>query len=589
MQRQGRLPASASIACMARLKELLSQRLAPAFAALAGEPVDPVVRRSQRADFQADGALALARRLGRDPRELATGILRQARLEDVCSSVEVAGPGYLNMTVDNDLLGRMLAEMSNDDRLGVPTTDSRETVIVDYSSPNAAKEMHVGHLRSTIIGDAAVRTMEWLGHTVIRQNHLGDWGTPFGMLIEHMLDIGETEASHELSVGDLGGFYKAARKKFDADPSFQERARRRVVLLQSGDEATHRLWSVLVERSMEYFMAVYDRLGVRLTKADFVGESYYNGQLESVVDELDRLGLLQESEGARCVFPEGFTNRQGEPLPLIVQKRDGGFGYAATDLAAIRHRLRTLGGTRLLYVIGLPQQQHLEMLFEAAREAGWLAPPARAEHIGFGSVLGADGRLLRSRAGNPIKLSDLLDEAVGRAAAAVAEKNPSLDQETRFAVAQTVGIGAVKYADLSTDRAKDYVFDYERMLSFDGNTAPYLQYAHARICSIFRRAEIQPPHAASRVVVSEPAERALAIELLEFSTVLGDVAESLEPHRLTNYLYGLATAFTAFYERHPVLRAEGEVRLGRLVLCDVTARVLAVGLGLLGITTPDRM
>jgi arginyl-tRNA synthetase len=574
---------------MASIKELLSERLAPAFAAVAGEPADPVLRRSQRADFQANGALALARRLGRDPRELAAEILRHARLEDVCASVEVAGPGYLNLTVDDDLLGRMLAELGRDDRLGVPTAASPETAVVDYSAPNAAKEMHVGHLRSTIIGDAAVRILEWLGHTVIRQNHLGDWGTPFGMLVEHLLDVGETEASHELSVGDLGGFYKAARKKFDADPAFRERARRRVVLLQGGDETTLRLWSVLVERSIEHFMAIYDRLGVRLAKADFVGESYYNGQLGSVVDELDRLGLLRESEGAQCVFPEGFTNRHGEPLPLIVRKRDGGFGYAATDLAAIRHRIRTLGGTRLLYVIGLPQQQHLEMLFEVAREAGWLAPPARAEHIGFGSVLGADGRLLRSRAGDPIRLSDLLDEAVARAAAAVAEKNPSLDQETRLAVARAVGIGAVKYADLSTDRTKDYVFDYDRMLSFDGNTAPYLQYAHARICSIFRRAGIQPPRPAGGVVLAEPAERALAIDLLEFGGVLGDVATSLEPHRLTNYLYGLATGFTTFYERHPVLRAEGEVRTGRLVLCDVTARVLAVGLGLLGIATPDRM
>jgi arginyl-tRNA synthetase len=574
---------------MASIKDLLSERLAPAFAAVAGEPADPVVRRSQRADFQANGALALARRLGRDPRELAAEVLRHARLEDVCSSVEVAGPGYLNLTVDDGLLGRMLAEVARDDRLGVPATASPETAVVDYSAPNAAKEMHVGHLRSTIIGDAAVRVLEWLGHTVIRQNHLGDWGTPFGMLVEHLLDIGEAEGSRELSVGDLDGFYKAARKKFDADPAFRERARRRVVLLQHGDETTLRLWRVLVEQSMEHFMAIYERLGVRLAKEDFVGESYYNGQLQSVVDELDRLGLLHESEGAWCVFPEGFSNRDGEPLPLIVRKRDGGFGYAATDLAAIRHRIRDLGGTRLLYVVGLPQRQHLAMVFEAAREAGWLVPPARAEHVGFGSVLGADGKLLRTRSGDPVRLIDLLDEAVARAAAAVAEKNPSLDPETRSTVAQAVGIGAVKYADLSTDRTKDYVFDYDRMLSFDGNTAPYLQYAHARICSIFRRAGVRPPRPADGVVVSEPAERALAIELLEFGGVLGDVAESLEPHRLTNYLYGLATGFTTFYERHPVLRAEGEVRTSRLVLCDVTARVLAVGLGLLGITTPDRM
>jgi arginyl-tRNA synthetase len=574
---------------MTSLTELLSQRLAAAFAAVGGEPVDPVLRRSQRADFQANGALALGRRLGRDPRELAGAVLRRAQLEGICSSVEVAGAGYLNLTVDDALLGRLLAEIAQDDRLGAPRTDSPEVVVIDYSSPNAAKEMHVGHLRSTIIGDAVVRVLEWLGHTVIRQNHLGDWGTPFGMLIEHLLDIGEVEASRALSVGDLDGFYQAARKKFDADPSFQERARRRVVLLQRGDAATRRLWEVLVERSKAYFLAVYRRLEVRLTKDDFVGESDYNDQLDSVVDELGRLGLLQQSDGAQCVFPEGFTNRHGEPLPLIVRKRDGGFGYPATDLAAIRHRIRDLGGTRLLYVVGLPQQQHLEMLFQVACEAGWLVPPARAEHVGFGSVLGADGKLLRSRAGSSVKLTDLLDEAVARAAAAVAERNPSLDEETRLAVAQAVGIGAVKYADLSTDRTNDYVFDYARMLAFDGNTAPYLQYAYARIRSIFRRAGANPPRAGGALAVFEPAERALAIELLEFSTVLQSVAESLEPHRLANYLYGVSTAFTAFYERCPVLRAEGEVRQSRLVLCDLSARSLALGLRLLGITAPDRM
>lgn len=574
---------------MTHLEELLGQRLAAGFAAVAGESVDPVLRRSQRADFQANGALALGRRLGRDPRQIADEVLRNTRLEDLCATAEVAGPGYINLVVDNRLLGRLLAAMAPDARLGVPITASPETVVVDYSAPNTAKEMHVGHLRSTIIGDAAVRLLEWLGHTIVRENHVGDWGTPFGMLIEHLLDVGEAEASHELSVGDLDGFYKAARRKFDHDPGFQERARRRVVLLQRGDAETRRLWERLSEQSMQYFMTVYDRLGVRLTKADFVGESYYNDQLESVVDELDQLGLLRESEGAECVFPKGFTNRDGEPLPLIVRKRDGGFGYTATDLATIRHRVRDLGATRLLYVVGLPQQQYLAMLFEAAREAGWLTPPVRAEHVGFGSVLGTDGKLLRSRAGRAVKLIDLLDEAVARAAAAVAERNPSLDEQTRSEVAQAVGIGAVKYADLSTDRTKDYVFDYDRMLAFDGKTGPYLQYAHTRIRSIFRRAGIDAPGVAGAVTVSEPAERDLALELLQFGEVLEGVAKSLEFHRLASYLYELSTAFTAFYESCPVLRAEGEVRQSRLVLCDLSARVLALGLGLLGITAPDQM
>ena len=573
---------------MADVEELLSRRLGPAFDAVAGESVSPAVRRSQHADFQADGALAVGRKLGISPREAAERVLRQADLSDLCSRVEVTGPGFISLTLADEVLGGLVAEIAGDDRLGSPLTDAPETVTVDYSAPNAAKEMHVGHLRSTIIGDAVVRILHWRGHTVIRQNHIGEWGTPFGMLIEHLIDIGETEAAQELAVGDLNRFYQAARKKFDADDAFKDRARGRVVLLQSGDPDTLRLWEILVAESKAYFLAVYDRLGVLLNEQDFFGESFYNDQLQSVVDELDRLGLLRLSDGALCVFPAGFKNRQGEPLPLIVQKTDGGFGYAATDLATIRRRLRVLGATRLLYVVGLPQRQHLEMIFETAREAGWLVPPARAEHVGHGSILGEDGKILRTRAGASVKLIDLLDEAIARATAIVAEKNPALDEQARSHVAQAVGIGAVKYADLSTQRSKDYVFDYDRMLSFDGNTAPYLQYAHARICSIFRRSGLEPPDA-KHVIVAEPAERALAIELLAFAGVVTEVAGDLECHRLAQYLYGLASAFTDFYERCPVLRAEGEVRTSRLVLCDLTARVLKLGLGLLGIAAPDQM
>jgi len=573
---------------MADVEELLSRRLAPAFDAVAGESVSPAVRRSQHADFQADGALALGRKLGISPRAAAEQVLQQADLSDLCSRVEVTGPGFISLTLADEVLGGLVAEIAGDDRLGSPLADAPETVTVDYSAPNAAKEMHVGHLRSTIIGDAVVRILHWRGHDVIRQNHIGEWGTPFGMLIEHLIDIGETEAAQELAVGDLNRFYQAARKKFDADDAFKDRARGRVVLLQSGDPATLRLWEILVTESKAYFLTVYERLGVLLTEQDFFGESFYNDQLQSVVDELDQLGLLQVSDGARCVFPAGYKNRQGEPLPLIVQKTDGGFGYAATDLATIRRRLRVLGATRLLYVVGLPQRQHLEMIFETAREAGWLVPPARAEHVGHGSILGGDGKILRTRAGASVKLIDLLDEAVARATAIVAEKNPALDEQAREHVAQAVGIGAVKYADLSTQRSKDYVFDYDRMLSFEGNTAPYLQYAHARICSIFRRSGLEPPDA-KHVIVAEPAERALAIELLAFAGVVTEVAGTLECHRLAQYLYGLASAFTDFYERCPVLRAEGEVRTSRLVLCDLTARTLKLGLGLLGIAAPDQM
>ncbi|MCW6003482.1 arginine--tRNA ligase [Micromonospora sp. CPCC 205371] len=574
---------------MATLEKLLQDRLASAFEAVAGVPADPSVRRSQHADFQADGALALARQLGRKPRDIAADVVQRARLDDLCASVEISGPGFINLTVANDAIAPLLAAMNRDERLGVQSVAAPDTVVVDYSAPNVAKEMHVGHLRSTVIGDAAVRVLEWLGHRVIKANHLGDWGTPFGMLIEHLLDIGETEAAHELSLGDLNTFYQAARTKFDADDTFKERARTRVVALQSGDEQTRRMWRLLVDESEKYFLAVYDRLDVCLTEKDFFGESFYNDMLIPVVEELDRLGLLRESDGAKVVFPEGFTNRDGDPLPIIVRKRDGGFGYGATDLAAIRYRTQELAATRLLYVVGLPQQQHFEMVYEVAREAGWLRPPARAAHIGFGSVLGPDGKIFRTRAGDTIKLVDLIDEAVARAAALIEEKNPDLDESTRAEVAQMVGIGAIKYADLSNDRTRNYVFDWKRMLSFDGNTAPYLQYARARILSIFRRGEVTPMRDLATITVAEPAERALAIELLAFEGVVSEVAESLEFHRLALYLYGVATAFTAFYEKCPVLKADDRVRESRLALSDLTARVLGRGLGLLGIGTPDRM
>ncbi|MEV0609163.1 arginine--tRNA ligase [Polymorphospora rubra] len=578
------------------LEKLLADRLAPAFAAVtatAGDagpdgPVDPTVRRSQHADFQSDAALSLARRLHRAPRDIAAEVLRRAELADLCAVAEVSGPGFVNLTVADDVLGSLLSTMAADDRLGVVAATDPQTVVVDYSGPNVAKEMHVGHLRSTVIGDAAVRLSGWLGHTVVRANHLGDWGTPFGMLIEHLLDLGESTAADELSVGDLDSFYRAARVKFDADDAFRERARRRVVALQGGDELTLRLWRLLVAESERYFLSVYGRLDVTLTAADFQGESRYNDQLAPVVEELDRAGLLRDSGDAACVFPAGFTGRDGQPLPVIVRKRDGGYGYGTTDLAAVRHRIADLDATRLLYVVGAPQRQHFEMVFAVAREAGWLKPPVTAEHVGFGSVLGADGRMLRSRAGGTVKLVDLLDEAVRQAAELARAKNPDLDEAAVAEVARAVGIGAVKYADLSTDRIKDYVFDWQRMLSLDGNTAPYLQYAHARIRSIFRRAGTGVP-ADAPIVVGDPAERALAIELLGFEAVVTTVGRTLEFHRLAGYLHTVATTFSGFYERCPVLRADGPVRDSRLALCDLTARVLRQGLYLLGITTPDRM
>jgi arginyl-tRNA synthetase len=443
-------------------------------------------------------------------------------------------------------------------------------------------------MRSTVIGDATARLMTFLGHDVRRANHTGDWGTPFGMLIEHLLDVGETEAAHELSVGELDTFYQAARVKFDSDAAFAERSRRLVVALQSGDESTLRLWRLLVKESARHLNAVYQLLDVTLTDADLYGESFYNDQLGTVVEELDRHGLLRDSDGAMCVFPAGFTGRDGQPLPIIVRKRDGGYGYGATDLAAIRHRTRDLKASRLLYVVGTPQHRHLEMVFQTAREAGWLVEPARAAHIGFGLVLGANGKKLASRSGGTVKLADLLEEAVQRAAAIVAEKNPTLDATTQAEVAHAVGVGAIKYADLSSDRTNDYVFDWDRMLATTGDTAAYLQYTNARVRSIFRRGGVEPDRAA-RIVIGHPAEHALVLELLGFPTVVDDVAESLRFHRLTGYLQALASAFTTFFDQCPVLKADGAVRASRLALCDLTGRTITRGLDLLGITAPAIM
>lgn len=547
---------------------------------------DPVLRPSQHADFQANLALPLGKRLGRPPRQIAEALVAALAPGDLIDKTEIAGPGFINIWVEKAWLSRALAGAARAN-LGLEPASRTETVAIDYSSPNVAKEMHVGHLRSTIIGDALGRVLEARGHRVVRQNHLGDWGTPFGMLIEHMLDGGAESAEH--SVRDLNAFYRAARQKFDEDPSFAERARRRVVLLQGGDEATLGLWRRLVDASKSYFREVYALLGIALSDSDIAAESLYNPLLPGVVQELRDKGLAVDSEGAVCVFPPGFSGREGEPLPLIIQKQDGGYGYATTDLAAVRYRVEKLGASRIIYVVGSPQAQHLAMVFEVAKLAGWLPPEARAEHVAFGSVLGADKKMLKSREGESTRLIDLLEEAVSRARAIVAEKNPALADDEKDAIARAVGIGAVKYADLSSDRIKDYVFDWDRMLAFEGNTAPYLQYAHARIRSIFRKAEaeVPPPDA---IVVAEPAEKALALGLLAFPTVVDDVATTLHPHKLCGYLFELATAFSTFYESCPVLKAAtpGE-RASRLALSDLTARIIERGLGLLGIQAPDRM
>jgi arginyl-tRNA synthetase len=565
--------------------------LAPAFAEVAGrDGVDPVVRPSDRADAQVNGALALAKELGRTPRDVAQAVIDTGVLDGVCSSVEVAGPGFVNLVFDDEFLARELAAVAPDDRLGVAVATHAHTVVVDYSAPNVAKEMHVGHLRSTIIGDALARMLGFAGHRVIRENHIGDWGRPFGMLIEHLLDIGEEAAAEAASMGDLDGFYKAATAKFEASEDFQARARQRVVLLQSGDPETREHWTQLVAMSTRYFNTAYRRLGVLLTDDDIAAESRYQPLMPRVVERLEQAGLLVESEGADVVFPPGFTNREGEPLPLIIRSSAGGFNYATSDLACVLDRVERIGADLMLYVVDAGQSQHFQMVFAVARMAGLMTDSAEAVHVPFGVVLGEDRKRLRSRSGDSVKLIELLDEAVERATEAIAEKNPDLTADERAIVAQSVGIGALKYADLSNDRIKDYVFDWDRMLAFEGNTAPYLQYAHARICSIFRRADIDRPDVRSAaIVLGTPQERTLAQRVLALPSALDDSLSSFSPHKLCGYLFDLSQDFTAFYEHCPVLRADEPLRTSRLALCDLVARTIAHGLGLLGIEAPEQM
>lgn len=547
------------------------------------------MRPSDRADYQANGVMALAKLLGRPPRELAQQIADAADLEGL-ASIEVAGPGFLNLTLDAAFLASAVEEVDRDGRLGVPGASERHRVALDYSSPGVGKELHVGHLRGTVIGDSLGRVLRFYGHEVIPRNHLGDWGTPFGMLIEHLRDLGADASAEGFSVGDLDAFYKAAREKFDIDASFAERSRQRVVALQHGDKEALGLWQVLVNESIRHFDAVYRLLDIRLQPEDVAGESSFNDQLDSVVEDLERTGLLVESDGALCVFPEGFLNREGDPLPLIVRKRDGGYGYAATDLAALRDRVDRLGCDRLYYVVGAPQSQHFEMVFRVARAAGWVPESVVTAHIAFGSILGEDHKMLKTRSGETPRLVDLLHEAIERAGAALDERGATYEEGERAHLAETIGIGAVKYADLSTERLRDYVFDWDRMLSFEGDTGPYLTYAHARIRSIFRRLGTDGADTTARVVLAEPQERALALELLRFPEALDTTLEWYAPHRLAGYLFGLAQAFTSFYEACPVLRAPDDaVRQSRLVLCDATARTLALGLSFLGIAAPERM
>ncbi len=566
----------------ALVQQALADELGAEFAA-----ADPLIRPSAFADYQSNVAMSLSRQLGRAPRDIAGPVAARLAADGAVASAEVSGPGFINITLSDDWIAAQSSAQLADPRLGVSMAEPVQRVVVDYSGPNVAKELHAGHLRPTVVGDAIARVLDHLGHDVVRAAHLGDWGTNFGQLLEHAIDIGEQATYDELAAGEFTAFYQAARAKFDRDPIFADRSRKRVVQLQAGEPDTMRLWQMLVDDSMEYLQKIYARLDISLTAADMAPESFYNPMLGDVCDELESKGLAVMSDGALCVFPPGFTGRDGRPVPLMLRKSDGGYGYDSTDAAAIRYRLTELGATRIIYVVGSEQHQHLEMIFELARQAGWLVPPATAEHAVIGLMTGPGGQRLQTRSGEQVKLATLIDEAVDRAATVIADRYD--DAAQRRQIAEAVGIGALKYGDLSVARDSGYVLDFDRLLALTGNTGPYLQYATARIRSIFARAGLDPAAASGPIVLGTAAERGLALRLLGFGRAVTDVAANAEPHKLAGFLFELASSFTTFYAQCPVLTAEGETRQSRLALSALTLQVLVTGLGLLGIPVPERM
>ena len=583
---------------LADIQTILSGRFASAIIAVLGDKyaaTDPLLKVSSNpkfGDYQANVAMGLGRQLKTKPRVLAEQIVENLDLEDICEDPQVAGPGFINLIFRSDFLIHQLQSLAGDKHLGVVRAESPQSVVIDYSGPNVAKEMHVGHIRSTIIGDCITRVLDALGHRVIRQNHLGDWGTQFGMIIEYLVDQGlEPHTPLPLDIPDLDEFYRLAKLQFDADEGFANRARRRVISLQQGDTDTAWFYAQLVSESQKHFRQVYQRINVGLTDNDVRGESAYNETLPQVISALDAGGHLEQSQGARVVFPDGFKDRNGDPLPLIVQKSDGGYLYATTDLAAVRFRVQELEADRIIYVTDARQAQHFAMVFAVARQAGWLPDTVRVEHVPFGTILGKDKKPFKTRQGGTVKLVGLLDEAEKRAAAIIEQKNPGLSPDIQKQIAHTVGIGALKYADLSSDRIKDYVFDWDRMLALEGNTAPYLQNAYVRIRSIFRKGNVDSDQCQGRTIsVAEPAERSVTIKLLQFPGVVAAVADSLEPHRLCTYLYELASSFHQFYENCPVLTAPDQAtRDSRLYLCDMVAHTLKRGLHLLGIGVIEQM
>ncbi|KNC09682.1 arginyl-tRNA synthetase [Klebsiella sp. RIT-PI-d] len=575
------------------IQALLSEKVSQALIA-AGAPADcePQVRQSakvQFGDYQANGVMAVAKKLGMAPRQLAEQVLTHLDLNGIASKTEIAGPGFINIFLDPAFLSAQVDDALNSARLGI-SQPAPQTIVIDYSAPNVAKEMHVGHLRSTIIGDAAVRTQEFLGHNVIRANHVGDWGTQFGMLIAY-LEKQQQENAGEMALADLEAFYRDAKKHYDEDAAFAERARGYVVKLQGGDAYCREMWRKLVDITMAQNQIAYQRLNVTLTRDNVMGESLYNPMLPGIVADLKAKGLAVESEGATVVFLDEYKNKEGEPMGVIIQKKDGGYLYTTTDIACAKYRYETLHADRVLYYIDSRQHQHLMQAWTIVRKAGYVPESVPLEHHMFGMMLGKDGKPFKTRAGGTVKLSDLLDEALERARRLVAEKNPDMPAEELEKLANAVGIGAVKYADLSKNRTTDYIFDWDNMLAFEGNTAPYMQYAYTRVLSVFRKAQIDEQQLLKTTVrISEDREAQLAARLLQFEETVTVVAREGTPHVMCAYLYDVAGLFSGFYEHCPILTAESEdVRNSRLKLALLTAKTLKLGLDMLGIETVERM
>ena len=546
-------------------------------------------------DFQINGAMGAAKRLKSNPREIAQTIVGHLDMHNLCSKIEIAGPGFINLTLDDRWLSGFLDGISHSESLGVKPVETPDRVVVDYSSPNLAKEMHVGHIRGTVLGDSVVRVLEFLGHTVIRQNHIGDWGTQFGMLIAELSLQLEEGSNAEMELGDLEVFYRQAKLHFDEDAFFAEQARENVVKLQAGDEHCLKLWRQFIDVSLSHAEEIYAKLGVTLKPEDVQGESAYNDDLQSVVSELNELSLAVEDQGAQVVFLEELADKKGNPSPFIVQKAGGGFLYSTSDLAAIRYRIRTLQANRCLYFIDARQSLHMKQVYATARKANWVSDDVDLLHCAYGTIMGDDGKPFKTRSGDTVKLNDLLDEAIERASKIVAEKNSGpegLSEEEQTEVAKAIGIGAVKYADLSKTRTNDYVFDWDAMLSFEGNTAPYLQYAYTRIQSILRKAGVDEQDiSAFRFAVNEPSERALALMISQFPDVISQVAEKAMPHELCNYVFELSGRFMTFYEACPILKesVDSATKEARLKLASLSAQTIKQSLELLGISTVQKM